>query len=128
KPGEIVGDITPVKGLMATQYQVGETIATLVAMTSDGNDVFAVAGDYDAKDYDDASITWSIVGKNDPQHKIKVKFEAQRSSIRGEKYKYGAHTWMIYPNGEAILIKTAVAKEIAADVYPLTMHLAMYYK
>ncbi|EPB3978637.1 Saf-pilin pilus formation protein SafA [Yersinia enterocolitica] len=122
-PQTLKADFVAIEGLSAGHYANNDTIAKLTVTSSDGKTPFAVTGDYNAESYNSDSGKWQAIGKNG--HKINVIFGGIDTVANGS-FQADGFTWWEYEAGDIIKVFLDGEQDVAADTYPITLHVAEY--
>ncbi|MBW5818936.1 Saf-pilin pilus formation protein SafA [Yersinia kristensenii] len=122
-PQTLKADFVATEGLSAGHYENNDAIAKLTVTSSDGKTPFAVTGDYNAESYNSGSGKWQAIGKNG--NKIKVTFGGVKARASGS-FQADGFTWWEYNAGDLITVNLDGKQDVAADTYPITLHVAEY--
>ncbi|MBX9498735.1 Saf-pilin pilus formation protein SafA [Yersinia enterocolitica] len=122
KPHTLKADFAAVTGLYAGKHKNNEAIAKLAVTTDEEKSPIMVTGDYDAKGYKDADGKWQVTGKNGG--KINVNFFG--SNAASEHLTINGHTWWKFKATDKISVALDGDQDVAADTYPITLHVGEY--
>ncbi|EPE4192031.1 Saf-pilin pilus formation protein SafA [Yersinia enterocolitica] len=122
KPHTLKADFAAVTGLYAGKHKNNEAIAQLTVIT-DENNPFVVTGDYDAKGYKDADGKWQVTGKNGGKINVTLLGSSGGAS---EHPTIDGHTWWKYKSTDKISVALDGDQDVAADTYPITLHVGEY--
>lgn len=122
KPVSVSVDLTAISGLEAGHHGEDTHIVNGKVMVSEGGKV-AVIGDYNDSSFKSYNSTWDLVGKNQKTHKVNVNLFTGTNG--GPVDAKGNQWWMLADDGRFV-VHLQGEQDVEPDIYPVTLHIALY--
>lgn len=120
----ITGTITPSKQISAGDQE--ETVLATVSGLVTGTESWLITGDNTATDYNTGNFSWTVAGKGDPKHTLRVRLDAGAQEGYGD-FK-SDRMWRKYANNAKVNLVVDSKQNVAADVYPVNVTIASWQK